>query len=493
MKAIRKALVAISLFFMVIFICVGYASITDSLVAAGNADIAAPVYEEMVIADLQIYSQGTTAYASSNNILYPANISTTITGSAGQKVVYRVVLRNNSPTATYVYRGAFYSEEYESVGKNLDITTSIDADNVEQVPAYANDYFAVGTPVAPNEDIVFYLTYTLTSDMSAENILVNLRFEEVIYSVIYLVDNTTYAVDCIYDNSQPYLVRDDGPDKGSLIFADWVNASAEGVHSYPAGNTMSYTLSAKWDNVYLIIFVDNHGNVIYEETFTSSSKKLSDEGQAIIDAKLAEMNAAAAIDNQTVVWESYDISKNKQDTTVRPIYIYNGNLRFTPIDEDMDGITDYYQLDAVDKLDSTVTIPGSFNGLPVKDINKLYDNNGNYDFSSGVNTIVINEGVENLNHNSLAYTSNLNTVYLPHSIKYMNKNVFSRNTGDDKKVLNIYFNGTMAEWQSLVNASHDEWHNGLKTGSRVHCSDGYYELKVSGFIWYSYTWTPHPN
>ena len=51
----------------------------------------------------------------------------------------------------------------------------------------------------------------------------------------------------------------------------------------------------------------------------------------------------------------------------------------------------------------------------------------------------------------------------------------------------------MAEWKALVANSHGEWHNGLKDGSRIVCSDGYFELD-RGFLGLGgYTWDEHPN
>ena len=191
----------------------------------------------------------------------------------------------------------------------------------------------------------------------------------------------------------------------------------------------------------------------------------------------------------SVAWSSYDLPNATSDITVRPVYTYTGNLRFTPIDKDNDGIIESYQVDAVDELDSVTRIPGTFNGLPVEVINKLYSNNSNYDFAAGVTVIEVGEGVRVINHNGLAYTSDLQTVKLPSTLEVINKNAFSRNTGDDKKVLTIEYNGTMAEWQALLNNSHSEWHNGLKTGSVVKCSDGYFELD-RGFLGLGgYKWT----
>ena len=96
------------------------------------------------------------------------------------------------------------------------------------------------------------------------------------------------------------------------------------------------------------------------------------------------------------------------------------------------------------------------------------------------------EGVEILEHNSLAWTPNLGTVKLPGTITTLGKNTFSRNIllggfgrGDDKKVLTIEFNGTKAEWQDILRNSDNNWDGGLKAGSVVRCTDGYYELSGS--------------
>ena len=162
-----------------------------------------------------------------------------------------------------------------------------------------------------------------------------------------------------------------------------------------------------------------------------------------------------------------------------------------PVDENSDGKTDYYRVEATAKLDANVVIPGNVLGIPVKEVEKLYSNNSNLDYSSGVKTITIQEGVEVLLHNSLSYTSDLQTVNLPNSLKELGKNTFSRNWGDDKKELEIVFNGTMAEWKAVKKDS--DWHNGLKNGSVVRCTDGYFELDRGWTGLGSYDWEEHPN
>ena len=471
------------------FIGTGYAAVSDDLNINGQVSVEPPNYDTIVITDISVVSGNIGSEGHARVI--PTSIHTTLTGSAGQTVTYRVSAHNYSETETYIYTGEFYSDDFKATGDKMTISASTDAEGKKPLTDNVSASVVNGTPIAPGEDFVFYATYTLDESVGGEEMLVMYSFEPVIYTITYLNEHEVWAVDYIVNNESPYYVRSDGPERAGQVFHDWVNANAVGIDSYPAGNTNDYTLSAKWENLYLIIFVDENGEVIYQETFTNSSKGLSASGQAIVDAKLAELSAIAAVDEMTVAWSDYNISNATSDITVRPIYTYTGNLKFTPIDEDGDGIIDYYQVDAVAKLKNPTKIPGRFHGLDVRVVNKLYLNENNFDYGAGVTTIEIGEGVKTLNHNALAYTADLSTVKLPGTLEYIGKNTFSRNFGDDKKKLTIEFNGTMAEWQEIVNNSHEDWHNGLQDGSVVKCSDGYFELD-RGFLGLGgYKWTSH--
>ena len=106
-------------------------------------------------------------------------------------------------------------------------------------------------------------------------------------------------------------------------------------------------------------------------------------------------------------------------------------------------------------------------------------------FADEVKAVTVGDGVERLEHNSLAYTPNLTTVYLPKSIRYLGKNTFSRNDlfGNDKKTLTIEFNGTRAQWKVLISNSDSSWDGGLVKGSKVICSDGYFEMtRAAGLL-----------
>ena len=490
MKILYKVLIGIILSFMCIFSCIGYASVSENLSVIGEIEVDHPVYDTIVITDVEAITN--TSVSEIHSIVIPTNIKTTVSGNSGGQIIYKITAHNYSETDTFVFTGVKYDDGYQSVANSLTIATYSDEEYTEVVPAKKGTNFAEGVAVAPGEEITIYAKYTLKSNITSSDILVNFEFKKVIYSVTYMNNNELYYNDHIFDNSVAYTVREDLPDDGGLKFADWINVAAQPVQQYPAGNTNSYTLSAKWDNVYIIIFSDEKGNVLYQESFTSSSTSLSPEGQATVDAIIAELAANVADDELTVAWSDYQIKGSKSDINVRAIYTYHGKLKYTPVDTENDGIIDYYKLEAVNALDGVTEILGSLNGIDVEVIEKLYKNEGNFDFGSGVQTIIMNEGTKHLMHNSLAYTSDLSTVYLPNSITQIDKNVFSRNTGDDRKKLTIYYNGTKAEWDAI--SKHEDWQNGLLTGSRVICSDGYYEVERKYYVIYEkYTWTFYPN
>ncbi len=470
----------------VCFISVGYASLSDTLWVTGTADVTPPT--SMVITEITPTDATTVRYETSTRF-EETNIKTTLNGTQGQKVVYRVTAHNYSKTDTYVFNGIRYSDVYADTLSKMTVSVSPNEYGDKLLSTTPQTISVEGTPVAPGEDFVFYVEYELTDNIGTEEILINYVFDTVKYTITYLDDNEIWAIDCIIDNGQEYRVKqvDDAE------FVGWMNANAVIVQSYPKGNVNSYTLSAKWAEKYLIMFVDENGTVLYEEVFSENSTALSSAGQQKVNELLAQLQAEAVKDDMSVAWSSYDIKNATSDIVVHPIYTYTGMLRFTPVDKDGDGITDCYQIDAVSQLKDPVKIPGEYRGLPVEVVNKLYKNEGNFDFGAGIKTIEIGEGVTTLNHNSLAYTSDLTTVKLPNTLKYMNKNAFSRNTIGDQKKLTIEFNGTMAEWKQIVGNSHGEWHNGLKDGSMVKCSDGYFELDRGIFGLGGYTWKEHPN
>ena len=316
------------------------------------------------------------------------------------------------------------------------------------------------------------------------------------YSVTYMdaTGQNVLAVDYVTNGERTdekiwaseYTVRTGAisPAASNQRFKYWVNAGSQQTTTIAAGNRNNVVLYESWDNPYTVRFLDQFGNVIYSETFTESDPSVS-------------VPPVPEVEDCIGVWEDYNLKKATSDVTVRPIYTYEGKLKLTPVDDPKDGVIDYYKVEAVAELDEITYIPGYFNGLPVKLVEKLYKNEKNTDYGAGVKTIVIGEGVEDLADNSLAYTTNLDTVKLPNTLEKMGKNTFSRNNtlngifgGDnDRKKLAITYNGTKAEWDKLVSNSDEDWANGLEKGTTIECIDGVYTATSVGALCSNHKWT----
>lgn len=169
-------------------------------------------------------------------------------------------------------------------------------------------------------------------------------------------------------------------------------------------------------------------------------------------------------------WEDFSWPTDV-DLIIRPYYDDPENhIGFLPVDTDGNGTTEYYKVIPVDELHDVVTIPGTYMGLPVKEIEKLYEGStGN--MADNVKEISLGEGIERINAYALSATPSLTTVYLPNTLTYMGTNAFAINSGHEAKVIHIVYNGTFEEWKNLINASHNKWGMALASGTTVECTD----------------------
>lgn len=321
---------------------------------------------------------------------------------------------------------------------------------------------------------------------------VSIAFNEFVYplfTVTYIVGEDVYLKEYHIDPSIDYTVI--GAPKGDANFKQWVNANGVAVTTIPKNNRNDYTLYATWRNKYTINFIDANGNLIHGEEFIEGASRISSEGQAIVDKWLAEENQTENAKHIHVMWSAYDLASATADIIVRPNYDYQGYLNLEPVYEQPDdGVADYYRVVAVDSLPAEVIVPGDVGGVPVKIVHRITNEDGESDWNNyekNVTKITIGENVERLEWNSLAWTPNLVEVNLPNSLLYMDKNVFSRNDlfGNDKKKLTINFNGTREEWKDILSDSHEDWDGGLKEGTVINCSNGYFKLEKKN--WKEYT------
>lgn len=281
------------------------------------------------------------------------------------------------------------------------------------------------------------------------------------YTVTYMDRGKVFAIDYV-NNDSAYTVKHTTyvPTRNESTFKVWVNAGGTKAADIAAGNTVNVTVYDSWHSVYTARFVDQHGNVIYEEEFNTSQTELYEPEVPDVGADFEG------------VWESYTLGES--DITIHPVYTYKGNLGLTPVDEEpADGIVDYYRIDAVGALDANVKIPGYVNGIPVKVITDLASG-----LSGDVETIIIEDGVETINGQAFAWTPNLKKVSIPSSVTSVGSGAFANWIGSGlggifgyEKKPAITYDGTWEQWLKICETG---WDSGLSKGSTVICDNGTY-------------------
>ena len=304
---------------------------------------------------------------------------------------------------------------------------------------------------------------------------------EYAYSITYKEGEKTLITEYVIDNSKVYTVAD-------VIsgYDHWEMANGNPVTTIKAGNTTDYILYLGKENEYVARFVDQHGNLVVELPFSNGSFKNGAQAPATPPYIGDEFDG---------VWETYNL-KVKNDIVVRPIYTYKGNLTLTPVDSTGDGITDYYRVDATKNLSGTVTIPGYLNGIPVEIVSDLCYGNDAWNLNSAMTKVTVQEGVERIEADALAYTTKLAEVDLPSTLTYIGSNAFGSDLGKlgslvgQKQVITFNYSGTMADWEAIQKAS--DWDHGLVVNSKVVCLDGEFLLTKSAGYFGSTSWSKTP-
>lgn len=288
-------------------------------------------------------------------------------------------------------------------------------------------------------------------------------------------------------------------------FSHWVSAASEKVTTIPADNTKDVTLYVALLDTYVARYLNEEGEVLATVPFTKKSSinvikngaPSSNPESASPDLEFDHWEVRNA-DGTSLSLDSYSPRNASGDISIYPYYnIKGGGLGLTPVDEDGDGVTDYYTVEAVDtgNIGSEVKIPGSVNGKPVKAITDLSKG-----WATNVQNVIIKEGVEEIKTGAFAGTTSLQTVELPSTITKIEDNAFYDsswigglgNLVGFKKKPTIKYNGTRADWDKVVansNQDGNRWEEGLASGTQVICTDGTYTLTRSGTINYTYTWT----
>ena len=332
------------------------------------------------------------------------------------------------------------------------------------------------------------------------------------YSITYVNDYEVLAIKYVTETGAVNTANSAAQDlvekwaaeniTGTWKFGGWMNAGSTKLTQIDANNTKNIVLYPYFNKPYTARFVDQNGNVVAYCFFHKEDLTKLDATKDVAQSQLPAPGEHFEFDYWEVNANGTKVQYNKNnfanygyDVTIYPVYRYTGNLKLTPVDEDSNGTIDYYKVEAVERLDEEQTIPGNVNGIPVKLVEKLYENDNSWDFGSGVKTVIIEEGVEELARNSLGYTQDLTVVKLPSTLTKLGKNTFSRNLwynfiGDtDTKVITIEYNGTKDDWDKVVANSNSEWANGLKKGTVVKCLDGTYTVTSVNYETSNHKWS----
>ncbi|MBQ6950265.1 MAG: hypothetical protein IJN44_02095 [Clostridia bacterium] len=292
------------------------------------------------------------------------------------------------------------------------------------------------------------------------------KVQEYVYSVTYMdgIDDVL-GVDYVKDNSKAFSITHKAKKDGKT-FGGWVNLDSEKTTAIAADNVLNVKLYTTWANEYIARFVDQNGSLIFETT--------------IVNGTLTQTPPAPpAAEGFTVTWGMGDymdvIRSATSDVTIRAVYTYNGYLNLLPVDEDGDGIIDYYRLLATAGLEndkSNLVIPGYVGGLAIREIDFLVPNQENGNKFNGLKKVTFEEGVEELWSYCLASTPSVSEFSFPNSLKLIQKNVFTETDGSSNgnKSFTIHYNGTKDEWGKIT--KEEGWLNGIgNKGLTIVCKD----------------------
>ena len=378
----------------------------------------------------------------------------------------------------------------------------------ENNPAYSNPRYGHpadinGNPVTGTHDETIHLTgdghelvrnfgqlygggqgiYGATMHTGAE--LINLR-----YTITYMNGDEVLEIAYITQDGEISTQNNDAQalveqwatgefGEKNFVFGGWMTAGSKAMEKIPADNTKNVVLYPFFDKPYTASFVDLQGNVLAQCYFYGTNKlgdldATKDEAQSLLPE--------ADVDTSLSHWEvhyngkSEEFNKDKfksygQSVTVYPVYTYNGKLNLMPHDDDGDGMTDYYTVEAASGLKGDVVVPGKVNGIPVTSITDLSSDWLN----TQVTSIVIKEGVQEISAKAFAMTSGLSEVTIPVSVTKIGKNAFASDgfitggIGSIIKTITITYNGTKDQWNQIEKAN--GWDNNVKRITVV-CTDG---------------------
>ncbi len=192
MKTWAKALLGIAFSFLFCFMCIGYATLSDTLSIAGSAN--AKPREGLYIFSAEVVSANN---ATSNEMSYfdPTNLMCDFTRTRNTgTITYEVTIFNNT-AYKYSYSGIDYTKNLSGYNGNslINSTRGITVTTKDN-PDDTSATFNTADSVAPRELRTFYVTFSLGSNVTANSqykTLINFKFGVNVDSVEdYMVDQT---------------------------------------------------------------------------------------------------------------------------------------------------------------------------------------------------------------------------------------------------------------------------------------------------------------
>ena len=167
-------LLSVMLSFMLLFVAVGYAALTDSLHITGNVEVEGKPFEGIYISDIQIaYTSGSISIGSYDKI-HPTTVSTVINSSNRGSVTFKITVHNNT-NITYWYLGQRIDRE---VGNNIQIGSSGGVTvTTKDHSSDSSQTFNTDDWVPPQTYRDFYVTYSFGSSATSKTTnLINFHF-----------------------------------------------------------------------------------------------------------------------------------------------------------------------------------------------------------------------------------------------------------------------------------------------------------------------------
>ena len=172
MKRWVKAIVCVALFFMCLFVGVGYAAVSDTLTIHGKVNVTVP--EGLFIVDVSVNASSNVDRNEYEYLPYSTTMDTNISRrSSTGSVTYRITVLNNTKR-TYAYRGIYYQNPLTGYNGQGNIRENNGNNYIGVTTNFPN-----GNKVAPGDTLTFYATYTIGSRLNANTnwrTLINFQF-----------------------------------------------------------------------------------------------------------------------------------------------------------------------------------------------------------------------------------------------------------------------------------------------------------------------------